>query len=50
MTTKVDKEKDTATIVVFSGELDKALAAFVVATSAASMGMKVNMFFTFWGL
>ena len=38
------------TIVVFSGELDRAMAAFIIATSAASMGMKVNLFFTFWGL
>ena len=38
------------TIVVFSGELDKALAAFILATTGASMGMEVSMFFTFWGL
>jgi len=41
---------DSVTIVLFSGEMDKALAAFVIATAAASMGMKVNIFFTFWGL
>lgn len=41
---------DNVTIVVFSGELDKALAAFNIANTAASMGMKVSMFFTFWGL
>jgi len=38
------------TIVVFSGDLDKALAAFVIANGAISMGRKVTMFFTFWGL
>ncbi|MBL7074198.1 DsrE/DsrF/DrsH-like family protein [candidate division KSB1 bacterium] len=38
------------TIVVFSGDLDKTLASFVIATGAAASGMKVNMFFTFWGL
>ncbi|HEX3044797.1 MAG TPA: FAD-dependent oxidoreductase, partial [Bacillota bacterium] len=38
------------TIVVFSGELDKAIASFIIATGAASMGRKVTMFFTFWGL
>ena len=38
------------TIVLFSGEMDKALAAFNIATGAASMGMEVTMFFTFWGL
>jgi peroxiredoxin family protein len=41
---------ERATIVVFSGELDKALAAFNIAITAASMGMQVTMFFTFWGL
>ena len=43
-------EKEKLTIVVFSGELDKALAAFIIATTGASMGMEVIMFFTFWGL
>jgi peroxiredoxin family protein len=43
-------EKEKLTIVVFSGELDKALAAFIIATTGASMGMDVTMFFTFWGL
>ena len=38
------------TLVVFSGDLDRALAAFIIATTAASMGMDVTMFFTFWGL
>jgi len=42
--------KDNKTIVVFSGDLDKALAAFIIANGAASMGKKVTMFFTFWGL
>jgi peroxiredoxin family protein len=43
-------EKEKVTLVVFSGELDKALASFNIATTAASMGMDVTMFFTFWGL
>jgi len=38
------------TLVIFSGEMDKALAAFNIAIGAASMGMEVSMFFTFWGL
>lgn len=38
------------TLVVFSGDLDKAIASFVIANGAASMGRKVTMFFTFWGL
>jgi len=45
-----EAEKEKLTIVVFSGELDKALAAFIIATTGASMGMDVTMFFTFWGL
>jgi len=43
-------EKEKFTIVMFSGDLDKALAGFILATTAASMGMEVSMFFTFWGL
>jgi len=43
-------EKVKFTLVLFSGDLDKALAAFILATTAASMGMEVTMFFTFWGL
>jgi len=43
-------QKEKMTLVVFSGELDKALAAFIIATTGASMGMDVTMFFTFWGL
>ncbi|MCE5185662.1 MAG: FAD-dependent oxidoreductase [Planctomycetaceae bacterium] len=38
------------TLVVFSGDFDKAMAAFIIANGAASMGGKVTMFFTFWGL
>ncbi len=44
------RPEDRVSIIVFSGELDKVLAAFVIATGAASMGQKVSMFFTFWGL
>jgi peroxiredoxin family protein len=36
-------------MIVFSGDLDKVLAAFVIATGAVAMGMEVVMFFTFWG-
>jgi len=43
-----DKEK--MTIIVFSGEMDKALAAFNLAIGGATSGMEVTMFFTFWGL
>jgi peroxiredoxin family protein len=42
--------EDRATIVVFSGDLDKVLASFVIATGAAVAGLETSMFFTFWGL
>lgn len=38
------------TIICFSGDFDRALAAFTLATGAAAMNYDVNMFFTFWGL
>nr|WP_277817257.1 DsrE/DsrF/DrsH-like family protein [Koleobacter methoxysyntrophicus] len=43
-------KNDGKTIVVFSGDLDKAIASFIIANGAAAMGKKVTMFFTFWGL
>lgn len=48
---KIDKSQpeDRMSIVVFSNDLDKAIAAFILATGAAALGMEVNMFFTFWG-
>ncbi|QQL44119.1 FAD-dependent oxidoreductase [Sulfuriroseicoccus oceanibius] len=39
-----------ATLVVFSQEMDKALAALVIANGALAMGGKATLFFTFWGL
>jgi NADPH-dependent 2,4-dienoyl-CoA reductase/sulfur reductase-like enzyme/peroxiredoxin family protein/rhodanese-related sulfurtransferase/TusA-related sulfurtransferase len=42
-------EKRT-TIVMFSNDLDKAMAGFIIATGFASLGHKVSIFFTFWGL
>jgi peroxiredoxin family protein len=36
-------------MIVFSGDLDKVLASFIIATGAVAMGMEVVMFFTFWG-
>lgn len=41
--------EDKISMIVFSGDLDKALAAFVIATGAVAMGLDVVMFFTFWG-
>lgn len=37
-------------IIVFSGDMDKVLPAFIIATGAAALGMEVSLFFTFWGL
>jgi len=42
--------KDKMTIILFSGEMDKAIAAFTLATTAAASGTEVSIFFTFWGL
>ncbi|MEC9488091.1 MAG: DsrE/DsrF/DrsH-like family protein [Halanaerobium sp.] len=42
--------KKKQTMVVFSGDLDKAIASFIIANGAAAMGKDVTMFFTFWGL
>ena len=54
---KVEKKQETIasagqdkSIVVFSGDLDKAIAALIIANGAASMGRQVTLFFTFWGL
>jgi len=41
---------DMVALIVFSGDLDRVLAAFVIATGAAALGQEVSMFFTFWGL
>lgn len=52
----IDAAKETGelpqgkTLVVFSGDLDKVLASFIIANGAAAMGRPVTMFFTFWGL
>ena len=42
--------RDGKTIVVFSNDMDRALASFVIANGALAMGKPVTMFFTFWGL
>ena len=42
--------EDRLSMVVFSGDFDKTMAAFIIATGAAAMGLEVSMFFTFWGL
>jgi NADPH-dependent 2,4-dienoyl-CoA reductase/sulfur reductase-like enzyme/peroxiredoxin family protein/TusA-related sulfurtransferase/rhodanese-related sulfurtransferase len=48
--TEVQTSNDGKTIIVFSGDMDKVLASFVIANGAAAMGRPVTMFFTFWGL
>ncbi len=42
--------RDQLSMVVFSGELDKILAAMIIATGAAAYDMKVKLFFTFWAI
>lgn len=44
------ENKEKTTIVLFSGELDKAIAAFIIANGAAAYDHEVTIFFTFWGL
>lgn len=43
-------QSNKKTIIMFSGELDKAMAGLIIANGAAAMGDEVTMFFTFWGL
>jgi peroxiredoxin family protein len=42
--------ENRVTLVVFSNDLDKLLTAYIIGTGAASLGLDVTMFFTFWGL
>ncbi|MGB4490237.1 MAG: CoA-disulfide reductase [Bacteroidales bacterium] len=42
--------KDGKNLIIFSGDLDKAIASFIIANGARAMGKEVTMFFTFWGL
>lgn len=41
---------ERATLIMFSGDLDKAMAAFTIANGAAGQGLEVYIYFTFWGL
>ena len=45
-----NEETEEMTLFVFAGDLDKIMGAFVIATAAAVMDIKVHMFFAFWGL
>jgi NADPH-dependent 2,4-dienoyl-CoA reductase/sulfur reductase-like enzyme/peroxiredoxin family protein/rhodanese-related sulfurtransferase/TusA-related sulfurtransferase len=46
----VAPKKDGKNFIVFSGDLDRAMAAFIMANASAALGRKTSMFFTFWGL
>ena len=46
----MDEKKNKMTLVVLSGDMDKVMAAYIIASGAAAAGMEVIMFFTFWGL
>lgn len=46
----MEEKRKKLSMIVFSGDMDKLFAAFVIATGAAASGMEVTMFFTFWGL
>ena len=50
MENKIITNNNGQTIVVFSNDLDKALASFIIANGAKASGKNVTMFFTFWGL
>lgn len=46
----MSEKTEKCSIIVFSGDMDKVFAAFIIGTTAAAMGMETTMFFTFWGL
>jgi len=46
----MSEDLEKCSLVICSGDMDKVMAAFIIATTAASMGRETNMFFTFWGL
>ncbi len=47
---QLESDKDNLTMILFSGDFDKAMAAFVIANGALAMGKNVTIFVTFWGL
>ena len=46
----LEKKDDHLSLVLFSGDFDKAMAAFIIANGGIAMDMKVTIFATFWGL
>lgn len=47
---KLEAKRSNLTMVLFSGDFDRVMAAFIIANSALAMGKNVTMFVTFWGL
>ena len=50
VTSNPQATKNKLSMVVCSGDMDKVMAAYIIATGASASGMEVTMFFTFWGL
>ena len=48
--TTPESTQDELTILMFSGDFDKAMGAFIIANGASAMDVKVTMFFAFWGI
>jgi len=46
----MSEELEKCSMVICSGDMDKVMAAFIIATTAAAMGRETTMFFTFWGM
>jgi len=46
----LEKKNDKLSLILFSGDFDKAIAAFIIANGAVAMDMEVTIFVTFWGL
>lgn len=47
---KMEEKGENMTMVLFNGDFDQAMAAFIIANGALAMGKNVTMFVTFWGL
>ncbi len=47
---KLEKNNSRLTMVLFSGDFDQVMAAFIIASGALAMGKEVSLFVTFWGL
>jgi peroxiredoxin family protein len=47
--TQLSGVEEKMTLIIFSGEMDRVMAALILATGAVAMGLEVSLFFTFWG-